>query len=535
MIRTDVFQGMNQRIDSRLLEPSQAVDAANARFGTGRLGAFDGLGAAEALGSTGTVKALHRFADAHWFRWTTPVAVVKGAIPGDTEERTYYSGDGAPKMTYAGLATASIGQYPTGYYLLGIPAPTATPTATISGTATDANDIPEDRLYVLTYVSAKGEEGPPSPASNIVEWKPGQTTELTNLAGAPTGNYNITRKRLYRSNTTANGQEVLQFLVELDIAALSYTDATESKSLGSLLESEEYDPPPSDLQSLTALPNGCLAGISKNQLCISEPRLPHAWPIRNRYTISATLKGLGVVGDALIIATDGFPYLARVADPSAMFPVNLETAHPCVAPQAMVDMGYSVVYPSMEGLVTANGGVPTLATEALLTEKQWRALNPTSMHAYRYQDMYVCFYDTGTVQGGLILDKRGQAFSFISTYATAGYTDPDTGDLYLVIAGAVQKWDANATAKIAYRWRSKVFDAPIPVCLAYAEVDAESYPVRLRLWADGALKFDADIAGRAAVPLPTRNTLAYRWQYEVAGTGEVRAVHIVQSTRELQG
>lgn len=59
-----------------------------------------------------------------WFHWTTLVHAVKGPVAGDTTERTYYTGDGVPKVTDSSLATAGGGTaYPNNSYTLGIPAP----------------------------------------------------------------------------------------------------------------------------------------------------------------------------------------------------------------------------------------------------------------------------------------------------------------------------------------------------------------------------------------------------------------------------
>lgn len=82
----------------------------------------------------------------YWFHWTAIVNALKGPIAGDTTERTYYTGDGVPKVTDSTIATAGGGtDYPNNSYTLGIPAPAAaivatpqTRTGAITG-ATQAN------------------------------------------------------------------------------------------------------------------------------------------------------------------------------------------------------------------------------------------------------------------------------------------------------------------------------------------------------------------------------------------------------------
>ena len=74
--------------------------------------------------------------------------MVSSPIIGDTTERTYFTGDGLPKMTFSPDATSGGGtDYPTVSFTLGIPVPAAAPiaalvvnTGVITG-ATQANPV----------------------------------------------------------------------------------------------------------------------------------------------------------------------------------------------------------------------------------------------------------------------------------------------------------------------------------------------------------------------------------------------------------
>ena len=99
-----------------------------------------------------------------------------------------------------------------------MPAPTQGFSATIQGTANDTSEIPETRFYVCTFVNSYGAEGPPSPPSNEVEWRTGQTVLLSNLPALPSGAYNITHRRIYRVNTGASGATNYQFVTEVATA-----------------------------------------------------------------------------------------------------------------------------------------------------------------------------------------------------------------------------------------------------------------------------------------------------------------------------
>lgn len=64
----------------------------------------------------------------YWFHWDTIVQAVRGPIGGDTTERTFITGDGKPKITYAPIAIQGGGdRYPLNTYDLGVPPPTESP------------------------------------------------------------------------------------------------------------------------------------------------------------------------------------------------------------------------------------------------------------------------------------------------------------------------------------------------------------------------------------------------------------------------
>ena len=93
----------------------------------------------------------------YWLSWTTKVHAMRGFEAENTTERTYFTGDGVPKVTDNVLALAST-PYPTASRLLGVPAPTSTLTASAnSGTWTGSG---AEYFYAYTYVNDWGwEEG----------------------------------------------------------------------------------------------------------------------------------------------------------------------------------------------------------------------------------------------------------------------------------------------------------------------------------------------------------------------------------------
>ena len=63
-------------------------------------------------------------------------------------------------------------------------------------------ELDYETSYVYTFVSAYGEEGPPSPASTVITTDDNMTVALSGLETSTSiTNTNLAKKRIYRSNT----------------------------------------------------------------------------------------------------------------------------------------------------------------------------------------------------------------------------------------------------------------------------------------------------------------------------------------------
>jgi len=469
----------------------------------------------------------------YWFHWLSDVDVSRGTVAGDTLERTYYTGDGAPKMTYSPIAISGGGaSYPNNSYLLGVPAPETPITVTLGagGGCDSANQI--TTAYVYTYVSAIGEEGPPSPPSALVTYCPGQQLDLSSMDTGPSGNYNITAKRIYR---VPFGQATFQFVDEIPVAQTTYSDTAADADLGEPIPSMDppWSPPPSDMHSIGFTANGIGYGASKNELCLSVPNMPHAWPEDYRLALKYPIVGLGSFDTNIVICTEGVPALATGSDPATMALVEFEDfQQSCVSKRGIVSLeGFGVVYPSPDGLVSISAGGPRLLTAAYFTPDEWRELKPETMHAYSHDGRVFMFTDAG----GFVFDPRDQGAGFIrlSVNCTGGFKDLLTDTLYLIIDGYVVAWDAAETL-LTYTWRSPLIRSPKPMNFGFAQIFAESYDdLTLKVYGDGALQYTAVVASSQPFRLPG-GFLAELWQVEVIGKDNVREVRLAENARDLR-
>lgn len=446
------FTGEAPRITPRLLPATGAQVANSVRLEDGELSPYRIPYAVHELAGAvaGTVKTIYKHGS-DWLYWTTIVHAAPGPVATD---RLYYTGDGVPKMRVSGTV-----------YSLKLAAPTAALTGTPGGAGSGSTYT---RLYVYTFVTDFGEESEPCPISNEVSWQFGQTVTLSGFQNAPAGR-NITKQRIYRSQTGTSGGTGLFLIAERAAANTNYVDSIAADASGEALPSLDYNPPPDDLRNLVAMPNGMMAGISGKDLCFSEPWQPHAWPEKYRLTLDYEGQGLGCYGTTLVVGTKGNPYLCGGTHPDAMVLEKLELNLPCLNTAGTIDLGYAVVYPSHDGLVKVEGGGATVPSAALFTRDQWLQLKPDTMVCGQFYGRFFGSYSytdlNGVPQmGTIILDLTGdQPFLIRSPRkADAFFYQVSNGALYMAIGSTVYEWDAKEAVNEFYTWRSKAFVTPAP-------------------------------------------------------------------------
>lgn len=541
------FAGLRPSRNPDLLSPAEATVANNCRLHGGDLEPWRTPKTVRAL--SGVVKTIYRFGqhlstpENYWFQSSKEVDFVRGPVPGDTSERTYWTGDGYPKKTDSSLAT-SFAPYPTNHYRLGIPAPTDAPSASVSGKPSDVGPIdPDDpeseestselpmeyNVYVVTNVTSWGEESGPSPASNTVEWQAGQTITLT-IPPIPSGPYNVTHRRIYRS-AAGSGTTAFHFVAQVGSGQTAWTDTISPDGLGEMLATEGWVPPPDSLFGLGHMANGVLYGFSGNTVYFTPPYIPYAFPVAYQHTVDADVIGGMSFGQSLYVSTGRSAYLFTGSDPEIITPELLSPEFICVSRRSMVQLMNGVVFATKDGLRYVGPAGAQLLTDGLLTEQEWAEYNPESMSCYSADGRCLVFYDTGAKRGGLVF-TFGQEANMTTTdlYASAGFSEGRA--LYLFVDGSVVEWDAGSTYMTA-KWRSQQIRTSQPINLACARVDAETYPVTFRLYADGVLKYTKVVPDNWPFRLPG-GFQARRHQMEVETNDRVMVLSAATTMQELR-
>lgn len=459
------FTGENPKITPRLLGDMGAQEASNVRLDDGvltpvRQQRFEyQLPAAPPQGYQSIYKN-----GSTWLGWGANVYAAPGPVAAD---RLYVTGDGVPKMIVAGVT-----------YPLAVPFPANPLTATLGGTPTPGASG-TTRLYVYTWVTAFGEESEPCPISADVFWTPGQTTTLSGFAVTPAGR-NITLQRIYRAQTGKTGTQLF-FIAERAATNANFADTVSPESLQEVLPSANWNAPPDDMNGLIALPNGMMAAYSGKQLCFSEPYRPHAWPEAYRLTMDYPIVGLGAFMSSVVVTTQGTPYIVTGTAPENMVSEKVEQNLPCINARGIVDLGYSVVYPSSDGLVQVSSTGAAVVSVGLFSRDDWLRLNPATMVADQYNGRYFTSYtflDSDGIEynGTLIFDLTGeQRFLLRSDVrATAMFYDLPTGVLYLLIGAKIYEWDATSQPNALMSWKSKLFVFPKPTNFGAILIEADT-------------------------------------------------------------
>lgn len=530
------FLGELPIIESQLLPIGAASKAINTKLTSGVIEPWRSPSLTVVPSKAGLKKTIYRFGEAtgndtqYWFTFTTDVDIIRAAIDGDVSERTFYTGDGVPKKTDNALALAGGTNYPNNAYKMGVPAPIVTITGySAQGIARDPASIATSVAYVVTYVTAWGEEGRPSKPVGPLDFRAGQSVDLTDLPGPPSGNYNITGIRLYRSNTGATGT-TYQFVADIPIGTTFYSDTKASSALGETVITFGWDEPPDDGFGLTLGANGNAMMFSGKTIYPCVPSIYYAYPPENQLSCASLIVGAGSFGQSFAILTKSNPYIVSGVDPRTYSQVKIGQDKGCVSKRSIVEMMGGVIYAAKDGLWMVNDSGLHPMTDKMMSEDQFKALKPESIHAAQLEGRYYLFYDNGQKQGLMIFDFARSTFIVESdVYADSTYYDPLQGALYLAQAGGIYRWDGGGAMQMT--WKSKEYRLAWYGNPGYAKVEAEGYPVTFRFYSNGILKYTKVVNDKLPFRLPTTESTTY--SVEVTSGYKVRAIGISELGDEI--
>lgn len=587
-IRVAGFGGQVPALDAHLLESGSATEAENTWVYSG---ALIGLPEPALLhsGASGTAKAYRIPLDygrasyvfeGTWLEFSDRYTdVIRAPVFDDQYDRYYWASSSAPPMY--NTRQRIVDGDPA--WLLGIPAPTSTPG--ISATGGSGSDV--SRAYVTTFVSAYGEEGPPSPPTTATH-KDDDTWTITPAQPAADDmgvDRNITKIRIYRTVTTDTTVEYY-LVAEIDTGTASYADSAADSSLtgNSTLESIEWTAPPTDLQGVVVLANGIVAGWRQNEVWFSYPYRPHAWPVSYVQTVEYPVVGLGVVNQQLVACTAGYPVIFTGSRPEYMVPIKVMGVEPCQSRGSIVSAPEGAYYASPNGLVLINaGGQAINITKDLIQQDGWASFtNLSALQAARLGTAWIAYgasqpgvfdgdafdndafamEDTTGSEMGLIIDPQNARVALNRLTTDEPFlsvtNDPWSGVVLLAKGGNIYGLIMSDAAleRQPYRWRSKVFTLEYPANLGalqvffdvpgstpphgstrnndlVQELQTDQYGL-FRLWADGRHIATRELRKTGEVMRLPSGFKYSEVQFEVEARVRITSIHLAQSVRDLR-
>jgi len=544
------FRGSKPARSPKLLADNLGQVAENVYIESGNLTPLLDTTLVGPLGKTGTLNTLYKLGDT-WLHWNEIVSVARMPISNNALNRVVFTGTDIPRVTDETLAAEGGGvNYPEVSYALGVPAPDTILTAqvvqniaeglqiqwNIAGTVDDGIGNKIARVYTYTFVNQWGQESAPADPSDLIYAGDDDTVHLSNFASVPIGPYDITHVRIYRSVAGSPGN-VSYLLVEevaYPVVPDPYVDDKSTADLGESLDTALWDAPPDDLQGITNMANGILAGYIENDLYFSEPYQGHAFPVDYKRTLDYKVTGIASVGNMLIVTTEGYPYIVTGNHPTLLTLNKLEQQQACVSERSIVEISTGAIYASSEGLVMISGNSAMLITDGVYPKRTWKDLNPSTMHGYFYKNMYIGFHDTGSFQ----FDLRSGDFITSTQTADSAFSDMVTGKLHLTkmdpdnFTNTLHQFDSDEDSPLTLRWLSKKVETSQTNIEAF-RVSAVDYPVQIRLIADGDDKGTVDVFNDE----PRRFQRGYTarvWEVEVRSIYDIYTISIADDVDSLK-
>jgi hypothetical protein len=347
-----------------------------------------------------------------------------------------------------------------------------------------------------------------------------------------------------------------------DAGNFDFVDDFDSRALTIILESDNYEQPPEDLQGLVAIQNNILAGFSGNVVYFSEPGVFHAWPSEYAITLEHNIVGLASISGFLLVLTDAYPYSVSGSDPATFSQSRIDANYPCLNRRSIVNMGFGIVYATHEGLAVFSPSVgPAIITKLLYNSDTWRTdLDPSTLVATFYNDNYFASHSTGAITyerdgrdqnvGGFFVDHD---YTF-----TATWYDSPTNKLFLVSGtnGDILEWNVPTQPSATMQWKSKtiitkdfinlgaarviadytdvttIWDTTLDNWEASAELWNTSDEVTFQLYANKQLIFTRTLNSDDTFRMPT----GYKtdtFEVSVQGNVRIRAIHLGSTPRSL--
>jgi hypothetical protein len=479
--------------------------------------------------SAGTAKAIFLHDDLGWLHRDGDASFGKSAVT-DNGGHYFVTGDGYPKQGTSSMGGAT--------RRLGIPRPSSVLSVQLNGRAGES--ILRSSSYCYTYVvdmaSGGEQESAPSSPTGVVEVLEGQSVLLSGFSPPTLPGVTAKSYRVYRTVAGFSSASFF-FVAEIAVGTSLWADGKDDVAISSeTLATDGWDMPEDDARGMILTPHGIYAMHRTNEVLLSEPFIPYAYPDKYRLTTQDEIVGLGFLDSAIVALTLGRPVILSGSTPESMGMQPLAFEQSCVSKRSIVSTPYGVMYASPDGLCLISNSGPKVVTRGVFTKKQWRELSPEAIIGACHEDKYYAFIAGSS--DGLIYDFSSEDVVMLDLGSPvyAAFLDSRSDSLFVNIGGGIRPFNSGTTP-LSMRWRSAEFFTSalaLPSVLRVSGDQTESGPLVVRIYAHDQLRHEVNITASNPVRLPIIGRAENCWTLEIEGASTVYEVRVSSSIEELE-
>lgn len=327
-------------------------------------------------------------------------------------------------------------------------------------------------------------------------------------------------------------------------ASYNFTDDIKSTLLTDVLETDDYDSPPSNLQGLVAVPNNFFCGFVGNTLYFSEPAKPHAWPLEYAITVENDIVAIAESAGAIIVLTMSYPYMVSGSDPKNTMQVSRFDAYlPCLAANTVVSTKYGIMYVSKDGIASVSGNGAGLLSAPIFDKYVSAPYNDilTAKNANFYLDTYIL--SNGNTDNSFLYTYERESGGFFTTFDIKFKASTLRGNtLYVVdrVSNDIVEWDvlAQPTLRNDYVWKSKVFVTERPINFGVCKIEADysdNLAITFKLFVNKSSTpiTTVSVTSNQVFRLPA-GYLSDTFEVEVSGKIRLRSIHLSETAIGLR-
>ena len=405
------------------------------------------------------------------------------------------------------------------------------------GVVTDPPVIYEDlekfTAFRVTFVTDRGEETAPSPASDVVGYID-QDNYGFRLRNIPvSSNPWVVKRRVYMA---VDGRWFWRTDIDNNVGTSLDLYPLYDDRIGDLLETEDFDPPPANAQGLVAHSNGVLALFfnegSTGTVCLSVPYQPHAYPVGFRFKSQYPIVALASVPEGLLVLTRGKPMLIVGATPEVMSDHVIESSEACLSKASVLVYNGACFWASPDGIAAFGGSQVQVISRNTWSREQWQALRPATMRMFFYENHLLIYAGSGNAQTAwLYALARHDVGEMSETEARCAWYDVLDDRLYLVRGDTLYAF--NEGEPLEAHWLSKPLVLAGAKAMTAARVEAADYPVGWDYFGEALVAMN-DAAIQNNKPFRLRSTGRKRWvQVGLATRSQVRWVQLAHDMRAI--